>query len=56
MIMYMIYKDSKGKVEEKLEEGAKFCEEDDQTLSIVKTQSETKEINMAETNHYKIHE
>uniref|UniRef100_A0A9I9CUT7 Bidirectional sugar transporter SWEET n=1 Tax=Cucumis melo TaxID=3656 RepID=A0A9I9CUT7_CUCME len=56
MIMYMIYKDRKGKVEEKLDEGAKFWEEDDQNLSIVKTQRETKEINMAETNHYTIHE
>ncbi|CAK9325977.1 unnamed protein product [Citrullus colocynthis] len=49
MIMYMIYKDRKsnsfeGK-EEKLEEG------DEQSLSIVKNQRESKEINMAETNH-----
>ena len=57
MIMYMIYKDRKGNsLEEKLEEGGKKYEVDDQSLSKVKksNQSETNEINMGETNHNNI--
>ncbi|KAE8651732.1 bidirectional sugar transporter NEC1 [Cucumis sativus] len=57
MIMYMIYKDRKGNsLEEKLEEGGKKYEVDDQSLSKVKksNQSETSEINMGETNHNNI--
>ncbi|XP_038889282.1 bidirectional sugar transporter NEC1-like [Benincasa hispida] len=59
MIIYMIYRDKKGNSfegkEENLEEGGKICEGNDQSSSIVKNQTEAKDINMAEiTNHNNI--